>query len=170
MTEPTNLADWLSLIGAITGPIGAIAGITAIIATIYCLKQIERTNSLNLRMEKARVANKIQVAIDELHQLCDKANQSRIQRYNLQGMGQSRESQKWQEQMSRYKQQADELSFRFNGLKTVFTEHNAARLESDISKLHLVEVQIVSLADRLKICISEDNVARVKLHRTGYGT
>ena len=163
----TNLTEWLSIVGAVTGPIGAIAGVAGILSSIYCLRQIDRMNSLNLRMEKARVVNKVQVAIDELNTICEKASQSRTQRLTVQGLGQSREMQKWKEQMERYKKQADELSHRFSNLKTIYTDHPPTRLESDISKIHLVEVQVQSLADRLKICIGEDNVARVKLHRAG---
>lgn len=162
--------DW-ALIGGITGSLGMVTGAAGGIIALMCLHRMERVKASDLRMTRSTAENKVQVSLAELSELCDKAYNSRTQRITLEGgLSKSLETQKWKEQIERYKQQIDELSRQFERLKRDAGQDSLARLERDTAKLQLLELQINAFIEKFKNLIAEDNVARMKLMRTGYGT
>ncbi len=161
--------DW-ALLGGITGSVGMVTGAAGGIIALVCLHRVERVKASDLRMARLTAENKVQVALAELTELCDKAYHSRTQRITLEGgLSKSLETQKWKEQIERYRLQIDEISRQFERLKKDSRPDSLQRLERDTAKLQLLELQTNAFVEKFKNLIAEDNVARMKLMRTGYG-
>lgn len=144
--------DW----SAIAGVIGATTGIISLI-------KVSRLKSLDLRMERGKVINTIQVKLDGLNDLCQKADQSRIYRFAAQGLSQSGSMEKWKQELEKHKKTIKDLSDEFAAIKGEKISGN--KLEDNILKLHGIEERIKSLLDDLKASIAEDDAARDRLFR-----
>lgn len=150
------MADAVSILSGIAGIVGAVTGIISLV-------QVKKVKSLDLRMEQGRLRNAVQIGLDNLNDLADKANQSRIYRFSAQGISQSGAMQKWKTDFEKKKNDIQELSQKFSTLKneTVF----GAALEKNILDLHLIEEQIKSITSDFSSSIAEDDVARDRLFR-----
>lgn len=154
----TSLLNWLTGLdwSAIAGVIGAVTGIISLV-------KVSKLKSLDLRMERGKVINTIQVKLDGLNDLCQKADQSRVYRFAAQGLSKSGSMEKWKKELEKHKETIKNLSDGFSALKD--EKVSGDRLEKNILELHSIDERIKSLLDDLKGSIAEDDVARDRLFR-----
>lgn len=155
------MADIINILSGIAGVTGAVTGIIS-------LAQVRKVKSLDLRMERGRLLNAIQVTLDGINDFADKANQSRVYRFAAQGLAKSGSMQKWQAAYEKDKQSISDLSEKFLSLKD--STVSAGKLDSHILELHLIEERLKSLTDGFAASIAEDDVARDRIARMKFGT
>jgi len=156
--ETINITDLFSSLdwSAIAGVIGAITGIISLV-------KVSKLKSLDLRMERGKVINTIRVNLDNLNDLSQKADQSRIYRFSAQGLSKSGSMEKWKQEFEKHKETIKNLSNRFTILKD--GKLSGDKLEQNILELHGITEQIKSVIDALQSSIAEDDVARDRLFR-----
>jgi hypothetical protein len=148
--------DW----STIAGLIGALTGIISLV-------KVSKLKSLDLRMERGREINTIQVKMDSLNDLCKEANESRVRRAAAQGISNSSVMEKWKIDHKEHEENIEALSKQFLALKDKrFSNKN---LEKNILELHHIKEQVCSLIDNLGASIAEDDVARERLFRMKFG-
>ncbi len=150
--------DW-TRIWAATGALGGlIGGITGAISLI----KVNEIKSSDLRMECGRLRNSIRVLLNNLNELCTKADQSKIYRFAAQGISKSGAMQKWQNNLQEIKQTISDLSLQFDN----DSEEN---LETEILNLHSIEIQLKSVEKDLIASMTEDDLARERLSKIKHG-
>jgi hypothetical protein len=105
--------------------------------------------------------------MDNLQELADKANQSRVNCLAARGLSQSGPMQKWKADFEKNKDVIKGLSEKFSALKT--GEVSGKKLEEQILELHFIEEQMKSLTSGLNSSLAEDDVARDQLARASFG-
>jgi hypothetical protein len=154
-------ADIINILSGIAGVIGAVTGTISLI-------QVKKLKSQDLRLERGRLVNALQVNLDDLKGLAEKVNRSRVYRFAAQGLANSGSMQQFQADFEKNKKAIQELSQEFLILKTV--EASGKNLEEQILHLHLIEEKLKSLIAGFEASIAEDDVARDRLSGMKFGT
>jgi hypothetical protein len=154
------MADIVNVLSGIAGVVGAVTGVISLV-------EVRKLKFLDLRMERGRLLNTIQIGLDNVKALGDKANQSRVNCLAARGLAQSGSMQKWKEDFERNKQAIENLSGKFLTLKN--DKASGKGLEAHILDLHFIEEQVKSLVSGFEGSIAEDDVARDQLARMRVG-
>jgi hypothetical protein len=151
----------MNILSGIAGIVGAVTGVASLL-------EVRKLKSLDLRMESGRLLNTIQIGLDSLTELKEKANRSRINRLAAQGLAQSGSMQKWKEDFEKNKQIVHYLSEKFLALKN--RKVSSKKLEAYILDLHLIEEQVKSMTSGFDVSLAEDGIARETLFRMKFET
>ncbi|MCF8466947.1 MAG: hypothetical protein K9G33_06055 [Sneathiella sp.] len=145
-----------SAVAILTGIVGSITGIVSLI-------KVNKLKSLDLRMEHGRLQNIIQVRLDDINKLCEKADSSRKAIYSARGLTNSGSSEKWKAEILENKSKIGKLSEQFSKQKTVTSPLSIQNLEVRVIELHNIEQQIKFLTEAFKASIAEDDVDRERI-------
>jgi hypothetical protein len=150
----TESPDYMTLAGIITGIIGALTGIISLV-------EVRKLKSRDLRMDRGRLQNTLEVSFGDLKSLLEKANKSRISQYAARGLSKSGSMEKWQLTYKQIITDIDNLSIQFAALKR--DSSYSKNLDAEILALHLIDERVKSLIGELNTSIAEDDKARAKI-------
>ena len=118
-------------------------------------------------MTRGQLVNTIQVTLDNLNDLSQKADQSKKHCFAAQGLFQSGSMQKWKDKIEKDKQFIKSLIEKFLILRE--RELSGRKLELDILELHRIEQQIKSLTEDFMSSMKEDDAARDRIFHMKFG-
>jgi len=154
-----TIAELMSIVALFAGITGAITGVRS-------LKKVDALKSLDLRLECGKPLNSVEILLENLPELIDKANQSRTNRLAAQGLSRSGVMDKWKDTHQISMSLIKKFSDQYKALKEKDNLNNPPKeLKNYLLEIDLLEGKINSLIGDLNNSISEDDIARERLFK-----
>ncbi|HEX4333429.1 MAG TPA: hypothetical protein VH040_14900 [Usitatibacter sp.] len=154
------------IVGAITGGIGAVCGIAAIVVSTMSYRRVSEMKSLDLRLELRKVLKEIDADEGALHGLLEHAHESHVRVLNATGRNRSGEEQAFEEAFQSDKgslasMAASRPRVNENGLN----RYSSVELERYIADLHGYGLSLARLSEKYQSILASDDERRRDLRR-----
>ena len=144
---------WTSYVGMATGIIGAITGFVG-------YRKANSIKSLDLRLALRKSINLASSSVNQLNELVDKANGSRIAVAAARGLLKSSATEKWKIGVGSDKSKISEISYSLPPEEENYKKYSPEKLETKLAEIHNYQLTLNGLIEKYNLEIEKDDGER----------